>query len=100
MMEDLSATDITTEQVNTRTEPSTTGCPVETSRNHPVSKKAEDCGTEVNVAMEDLDKDDNKVLSPGNWENITMEDCDMLYRHLYAEYKDFNKLHCANQCRI
>jgi hypothetical protein len=42
--------------------------------------------------MEDLDKDDNKVLSPGNWENITMEDCDMLYRHLYAEYKDFNNI--------
>jgi hypothetical protein len=100
MMEDLLATDITIEQVDTRTEPSTTGCIVKIGGNHPVSKETADYGAKVNVAMEDSNEDDDEVLLLGNWEDVMVEDYDMLYKHLYAEYKDFDKLHRANQHRI
>jgi hypothetical protein len=96
MMEDLSTTDIIAAQVEARTEPSTTGCVVEAGGNHPVSKEVEECGAEVNVGMEDSDEDDDEVLSPGNWKGVMVEDYGMLYRHLHAEYKDFDKLHRAN----
>jgi hypothetical protein len=66
MMEDLLATDITIEQVDTRTEPSTTGCIVKIGGNHPVSKETADYGAKVNVAMEDSNEDDDEVLLLGN----------------------------------
>jgi DNA polymerase III sliding clamp (beta) subunit (PCNA family) len=69
---------------------------VEASGNHLVSNKVEDSGVEVNIAMDDSDE----VLPSGNWEGITLEDYDMLYRLLHSEYKDFNKCHCANQRTI
>jgi hypothetical protein len=54
LIEDLLATDITTEQVDTRTEPSTTSFVVEAVVEHPLSKEREDSGAEVNVAMENI----------------------------------------------
>jgi hypothetical protein len=96
LMEDLSATDSTTEQVDTRSEPSTTGFVVEAVVEHPLSKEREDGGVKVNVAMEDLEEDEDEVLPPGNWEGITLEDYDMLYRLLHSEYRDFDKCHRAN----
>jgi hypothetical protein len=96
MMEDLPATDITTEQVDTRTESNTISCVVEARGNHPVSKEVEDCGAEVNVAMEDSDEDDDEVLPLGYWEGIILEDYDMLYRLLHLKYRDFVKRHRAN----
>jgi hypothetical protein len=73
---------------------------VEVGGNHPISKDVEDCGVEVNVAMEDSDEDDDEVLPPGNWEGVILEDYDMLYRLLHLEYKDFDKCHRANQCTV
>jgi hypothetical protein len=96
MMENLPATNITTEKVDTRTEPNTACCVVEAGGNHPVSKKTEDCGAEVNVAMEDSDEDDDEVLPLGYWEGIILEDYDMLYRLLHLKYRDFVKRHRAN----
>jgi hypothetical protein len=96
LIEDLLATDITTEQVDTRTEPSTTSFVVEAVVEHPLSKEREDSGAEVSVAMEDSEEDEDGVLPPGNWEGITLEDYDMLYRLLHSEYRDFDKRHRTN----
>jgi hypothetical protein len=73
---------------------------VEAGGNHPVSKEAEDYGAEVNVAMEDSNEETDEVLPPGNWEGITLEDYDMLYRLLHSEYRDFDKHHRTNQRTI
>jgi predicted RNase H-like nuclease (RuvC/YqgF family) len=70
---------------------------VEAAVEHPLSKEREDSGVEVNVAMEDLEEDEDEVLPPRNWEGITLEDYDMLYRLLHSEYRDFDKHHRANQ---
>jgi chromosome segregation ATPase len=90
LMEDLPATDITIERVDARTEPSTTGFVVEAVVEHPLSKEREDSGAEVNVAMEDLEEDEDEVLLPGNWKGIALEDYDMLYRLLHSKYRDFD----------
>jgi predicted RNase H-like nuclease (RuvC/YqgF family) len=50
--------------------------------------------------MEDLEEDEDEVLPLGNWEGITLEDYDMLYRLLHSEYRDFDKCHRANQCTV
>jgi hypothetical protein len=66
MMEDLPAIDINAKQVDMRMEPSNAGCIVEAGGNHPLSTKFKDCSFEVNVAMQDLNEEDDKVLPPCN----------------------------------
>jgi predicted RNase H-like nuclease (RuvC/YqgF family) len=100
LMEDLLATDIITERVDTRTTPNTIGYVVEAAVEHPLSKEREDGGAKVNVAMEDSEEDEDEVLPPGNWKGIILEDYDMLYRLLHSEYRDFDKRHRLNQRTI
>jgi hypothetical protein len=71
---------------------------MEASGNHPLS--TESCGPKVNIAIQDSDEEDNEVLPPGKWKGVTVEDYDQLYRHLHAEYKDFDTRHRLNQLKI
>jgi predicted RNase H-like nuclease (RuvC/YqgF family) len=85
-----------------RIEPSSADCGMEAGGNQVLSTDSEDCALVINVAMpeEDEDEDEDKELPPANWEGITVEDYDRLYRLLHAEYKDFDKRQRSRQRKI
>jgi hypothetical protein len=85
MIEDLPAIEINAEQVVMRIQPSSAGCGVEAGRNHILSTDSKDCVLEINVAMRDSNEEDNKELLLANWEGVTVEDYDWLYRLLHVE---------------
>jgi hypothetical protein len=100
MTEDLPTNDINAEQVVMRIEPSSTDCGVEVGGNHVLSTDSEDCALEINFAMLDSEEEEDEELPSANWEGLTVEDYDRLYRLLHAEYKDFDKRHRSSQRKI
>jgi hypothetical protein len=100
MTEDLPATDINAEQVVMIIGSSNAGCGVEAGGNHVLSTDFEDYALEINVAMPDLEEEEDEEIPSANWEGITVEDYDQLYRLLHAEYKDFDKRHHSSKCKI
>jgi uncharacterized protein YydD (DUF2326 family) len=100
MMEDLPTIGITAEQVGMNMESNSTTRVVEASGNHPPSMNSKEYTPKVNVVVHDTDEEDNEVLLLGNWKGVTEEDYDQFYRHLHAEYKDFDKCHYSYQCKI
>ena len=44
-------------------------------------------------------EEDNK-LSTNDWEGVTVEDFDRLYRLLWSQYKEFQECHYSNESTI
>jgi hypothetical protein len=93
MTKDLLATNITVE-------PSTVGCGVEASGKQVQSTDSRNCALQIIAAMAEHDEEQDDELSTSNWEGITMENFDRLYRLLCSQYKEFHKCHRSSERMI
>jgi predicted RNase H-like nuclease (RuvC/YqgF family) len=50
--------------------------------------------------MAEHDEEEDDELSASNWEGVTVEDFDRLYRLLRPQYKDFHKHHRSSEHTI
>jgi predicted RNase H-like nuclease (RuvC/YqgF family) len=50
--------------------------------------------------MAEHDEEEDNELSAIDWEGITVEDFDRLYRLLRSQYKEFHKRHCSSKHTI
>ena len=50
--------------------------------------------------MAEHDKEEDDELSANDWEGVTVEDFDRLYRLLQSQYKEFYKRHRSSECTM
>jgi hypothetical protein len=50
--------------------------------------------------MAEHDEEEDDELSASDWEGVTVEDFDRLYRLLCSQYKDFHKRHHSSERTI
>jgi predicted nuclease with TOPRIM domain len=58
------------------------------------------CALKIIAAMAEHDEEQDDELSASDWEGITVEDFDRLYRLLRSQYKEFHKHHCSSEHTI
>jgi hypothetical protein len=87
MTEDLPATNINAKEEVMTIKPSTAGCGVEASRKQVQSADSGNCSLQIIAAMAEYDEEEDDELSASDWEGITVEDFDRLYRLLCSQYK-------------
>jgi hypothetical protein len=80
MTKDLPATNINAEEEVKTIEPSTACCSVEASGNQVQSADSGDCALQIIAAMAEHNEEQDDELSASDWEGITVEDFDQLYR--------------------
>jgi hypothetical protein len=100
MTEDLPTININAEEEVMTIEPSTAGCGVEASRKQVQSTDSRKCTLQIIVAMAEHDEEEDDELSASDWEGVTVEDFDQLYRLLHSQYKEFYKRHCSSERTI
>jgi hypothetical protein len=100
MTEDLPTTNINAEEEVMTIEPSTTGCGMEASKKQVQAADSGNCALQIIVAMAEHDEEEDDELSASDWEGVTVEDFDRLYRLLCSQYKDFHKHHRSSECTI
>jgi hypothetical protein len=84
MTKDLPATNINAEEEVMTIEPSTAGCGVEAGGNQVQSVDSGDCTLQMIAAMAEHDEEQDDELLASDWEGITVEDFDRLYRLLHS----------------
>jgi hypothetical protein len=99
MLKDLPTTDISAERLDMDIKSNIVNCAVEAGREHQLSMDSRECTPEIDVVVQDSDEEDNGVLPLGDWKGDTEEDNDQLFRHLYVDYKDFDKRHRSYQLK-
>jgi hypothetical protein len=82
MTEDLPTTDINAEEEVMTIEPSIAGCGVEASGKQVQIAYSRNCALQIIVAMAEHDEEEDKEISASDWEGVTVEDFDRLYRLL------------------
>jgi hypothetical protein len=100
MTEDLPTTNINAEEKVMTIEPSTTGCGVEASGKQVQVADSGNCTLQRIAAMAKHDEEEDDELSASDWEGVTVEDFDRLYRLLSSQYKDFHKCHRSSERTI
>jgi hypothetical protein len=100
MTEDLPTTNISAEDEVMTIEPSTTGCGVEGSGKQVQATNLGNCALQRIAAMAEHDEEEDDELSASDWEGVTVEDFDRLYRLLRSQYKDFHKRHRSSEHMI
>jgi hypothetical protein len=100
MTEDLPATNINAEEEVMTIEPSTAGCGVEVSGKQVQVADSGDCALQIIAAMTEHDEEEDDELSASDWEGVTVEDFDQLYRLMWSQYKEFHKRHRSSECTI
>jgi predicted RNase H-like nuclease (RuvC/YqgF family) len=81
-------------------EPSTAGCGVEASGKQVQVVDSGNCALQIIAAMAEHDEEEDDELSVSDWEGVTVEDFDRLYRLLHSLYKDFLKRHHSSEHMI
>jgi hypothetical protein len=94
MTEDLVATNINAEEEVMTIEPYIAGCGVDAGGNQVQSADSGDCALQI------IAKEQDDELSASDWEGITVEDFDRLYRLLHSQYKEFHKRHRSSEHTI
>jgi hypothetical protein len=82
MTEDLPTTNINAEEEVMTIEPSTADCGVEASGKQVQAVDSGNCVLQIIAAMVEHDEEEDEELSASDWEGVTMEDFDRLYRLL------------------
>jgi hypothetical protein len=82
MTEDLSTININVEEEVMTIEPSTAGYGVEASGKQVQVVDSGNCALQVIAAMAEHDEEEDDELSASDWEGVTVEDFDRLYRLL------------------
>jgi len=100
MTEDLPATEINAEEHVMSIEPSTTGCGVEGTRKQEQATDSGYCAIQISAAMAEHDGNEDEELLEGDWEGVTVEHFDRLYRLLRAQYKEFQQRHLSSESTI
>jgi hypothetical protein len=100
MTEDLPTTNINAEEEVMTIEPSTAGCSVEASGKQVQVADSGNCALQIIAAMAEHDEEEDDELSASDWEGVTVEDFDRLYRLLRLQYKDFHKRHPSSERTI
>ena len=100
MTEDLPATNINTEEEVMTREPSIAGCSVAASVKKIQPTDSGNCALQIIVAMAEHDEEEDFELSTSDWEGVTVENFDRLYRLLLSQYKEFHKHHCSSEHTI
>jgi hypothetical protein len=98
--EDLPTTNISAEEEVMTIEPSTAGCGVEASGKQVQAADSGNCTLQRIAAMVEHDEEEDDELSASDWEGVTVEDFDRLYRLLRSQYKDFHKRHRSSERTI
>jgi hypothetical protein len=100
MTEDLPTTNINAEEVVMTIEPSTAGCGVEASGKQVQVADSGNCALQRIAAMAEHNEEEDNELSASDWEGVTVEDFDRLFRLLRSQYKDFHKHHRSSERTI
>jgi hypothetical protein len=100
MTEDLSATKINAEEEVLTIEPSTASCGVEASGKQVQPMDSGNCALQIIAAMAEHDEEEDDELLASDWEGVTVEDFDQLYRLLHSQYKEFHKRHRSSERTI
>jgi hypothetical protein len=100
MTEDLPTTNINAEEKVMTVEPSTAGCGIEASGKQVQVADSGNCTLQRIAAMAEHDEEEDDELSASDWEGVTVEDFDRLYRLLRSQYKDFHKRHRSSERMI
>jgi uncharacterized protein involved in exopolysaccharide biosynthesis len=58
------------------------------------------CTIQIIAAMAEHDEEQDDELSVSDWEDMTVEDFDRLYRLLRSQYKEFHKRHRSSERTI
>jgi predicted RNase H-like nuclease (RuvC/YqgF family) len=100
MIEDFPTTNINAEEEVMIIEPSIVGSSMEASGKQVQAADTGNCALQRIVAMAKHDEEEDDELSANDWEGVTVEDFDRLYRLLRSQYKDFHKCHCSSKHTI
>jgi hypothetical protein len=100
MTEDLPTTNINVEEEVMTIEPRIAGCGVEARGKQVQAADSENCALQRNATLAQHDEEEDNELSASDWEGVTVEDFDRLYRLLHSQYKDFHKRHRSSACMI
>jgi predicted RNase H-like nuclease (RuvC/YqgF family) len=100
MTEDLPATNINVEEEVMTIEPSTAGCGVEASGKQIQVADSGKCALQIIATMAEHDEEEDDELSASDWEGVTVQDFDRLYRLLRSQYKEFHKRHRSSKRTI
>jgi predicted RNase H-like nuclease (RuvC/YqgF family) len=100
MTEDLPTTNINAEEEVMTIEPNIAGCIVEASRKQVQVADSGNSALQRIAAMAEHDEEEDDELSASDWEGVTVEDFDRLYRFLRSQYKDFHKRHRSSEHTI
>jgi hypothetical protein len=100
MTKDLPTTNINADEEVMTIEPSTAGCGVEASGKQVQAADSGNCALQRIAAMAEHDEEEDDELSVSDWEGVTVEDFDRLYRLLRSQYKDFHKRHRSSERTI
>jgi predicted RNase H-like nuclease (RuvC/YqgF family) len=100
MTEDLPTTNINTKEEVMTIEPSTTGCGIEASGKQVQVADSGNCALQIIAAMVEHDEEEDDELSASDWEGVTVEDFDRLYKLLRSQYKEFHKRHRLSEHTI
>jgi hypothetical protein len=100
MTEDLPTTNINAEEEVITIEPRTAGCGVEASGKQVQVADSGNCALQIIAAMAEHDEEGDNELSASDWEGVTVEDFDRLYRLLRSQYKEFHKRHRSSEHTI
>lgn len=82
MTEDLPAPEINAEEEVIPIEPSTTRCGVEANTKQLQVPDSGNCAIQISAAIAEHDGEEHDELVEGDWEGVTVEDFDRLYRLL------------------
>jgi hypothetical protein len=85
MTEDLPTTNINAEEKVMIIEPSITDCGVEASGKQVQVADSGNCALQRIVAMAEYDEEEDDELSASDWEGVTVEDFDRVYRLLRSQ---------------
>jgi hypothetical protein len=100
MIEDLPTTNINVEEEVMTIEPSTAGCGVDASGKQVQVADSGNRALQIIAAMVEHDEEEDDELLASDWEGVTVEDFDRLYRLLRSQYKDFHKRHRSSEHTI
>src|SRR5450759_4737966 len=98
--EDLPATEINVEEEIMPIEPTAAGCGVEASGKQVQVPDSGNCAIQISAAMAEHDGEEDGELLTSDWEGITVEDFDRLYRLLRSQYKEFQDRHRSSESKI
>ena len=100
MIEDLPATNINTKEEIMTIEPNTTGCGVEANGKQVQVADSGNCAIQISATMAEHDGKEDDELLEGDWEGVTVEDFDWVYRLLRSQYKEFQEHHYSSKRTI